>query len=353
MKTLILKKMVVFFTLSMLSGCGVTSKIKSVLPDKKNAYKKSESLPDLEIPPDLTADAINDSMAIPDETSVTASGYRPGRPDSVMFNTGVTDTNEQWLSLVGSTEALWPKLREFLESRNYPIELDDAELGVMETGWSSRDSQTGAANRYRYKIFSEPGGNPNVTVLFISHKKQTKFNDAVNWVDQDRDIDVERRFVSDINQFLTRGQQPLSAQSVAPGSARTDNQIPQTPEKERPEIVDIGDDKLYLAIPEEFTLAWRNTERALQNAGLQVSSKDLTKGLYFINYVNAASEGKGLFSKLAFWKDADPEVTQYQLSLTGVGDKTELIVLDEKGEWETDFDAPQILGLIQSQYPVN
>ncbi len=350
MKKSVVESILVFFALSVLNGCGITSKIKSVLPDKKNEYKKSESLPDLEIPPDLTADAINDSMAIPNETSVTATGYnKPGRPASAPSNTGLTDANEQWLSLAGTAERIWPKLREFFASRNYPVELDDVELGVMETGWSSQEVEAGVTNRYRYNIFSEPGGNPNVTVLFISHKKQTTSSDSGDWVDEDRDLDVERRFVADLNQFLSQGQPPLSATTPA----GIDNPISQGSEKEALEVVDMGDGKLYLAIPEEFTLAFRNTGLALESAGLQISNKDATKGFYFIRYVSPASEEKGFFSKLAFWREAESEARRYQLSLTGVGNKTELIVLDDKGEWERGFDASQILGLIQSRYPIN
>lgn len=48
------------------AGCGM-------FPDNSREYQEAEAMPDLEIPPDLTKDAISDRMAIPGERN---------RPDS-------------------------------------------------------------------------------------------------------------------------------------------------------------------------------------------------------------------------------------------------------------------------------
>ena len=48
-----------------------------LFPDRSREYQQSESLPDLEIPPDLTRDAISDRMAIPGERNRTANGTAP------------------------------------------------------------------------------------------------------------------------------------------------------------------------------------------------------------------------------------------------------------------------------------
>ena len=46
---------------------------------------------------------------------------------------GTTDTDEQWLSVSKPINQLWPELLEFFEGKNHPIELEDGELGVLET----------------------------------------------------------------------------------------------------------------------------------------------------------------------------------------------------------------------------
>jgi len=50
-----------------LAGCSkVVPKLDEVLPDNRVEYRKSKTMPDLEIPPELTTDAIRDRMAIPE-----------------------------------------------------------------------------------------------------------------------------------------------------------------------------------------------------------------------------------------------------------------------------------------------
>ena len=112
-------------------------------------------------------------------------------------------------------------------------------------------------------------------------------------------------------------------------------------------------DGLLLSMPEEFTTAWRETQTAMERAGLVISGQDQSKGAYYITYYDPSSEQKeGWLSKLKFWKDDAPKGTPYAVSLTGVGDKTELIVIDDKGKWVSNQDAKQILSSIQNQYNI-
>ena len=48
----------------LITGCSI---FNDVFPDRSDDYQRAESLPDLEIPPDLTAGATNDAMTIPGE----------------------------------------------------------------------------------------------------------------------------------------------------------------------------------------------------------------------------------------------------------------------------------------------
>ncbi|MBM2829731.1 MAG: nlpB [Gammaproteobacteria bacterium] len=115
-------------------------------------------------------------------------------------------------------------------------------------------------------------------------------------------------------------------------------------------MLSLGDNKVYLSLPEEFTQAWSLTEDALLKAGFFIENQDRSKGLYHVLFYENTEEKKGLLSKLKFWKDDESEGREFQINLTGVGDKTELVVLDEKGEWAASQDATKILTLLQAQY---
>ena len=128
---------------------------------------------------------------------------------------------------------------------------------------------------------------------------------------------------------------------------------PSTPKPVKPkaEILDLGEGKSYLAIPQEFTRAWRDTELVLQRAGYIVQEKSQEKGMYkFLYFKPKGEEKKSLLKKLKFWGDDDDEGMPYQLNLTGVGAKTEIIIMDEDGEWETGEDAGIILAKLKELY---
>jgi outer membrane protein assembly factor BamC len=136
----------------------------------------------------------------------------------------------------------------------------------------------------------------------------------------------------------------LSASSVNGSDRRNAPKI-------RAEILSAGEDKEYLAVPDEFSRAWRNIEDAISQSGMFIENKDKEKGIYIVLYFGSSNEDeKSLMEKLKFWKNDDADGKEFHISLTGVGDKTEIVVLDEKDNWSTSDDAGRILSLLQSQY---
>ena len=312
-------------------------------------------MPDLEIPPDLTADAINDSMNIPNEAPATLSRYKkPQAPGTARLTMGTTDTDEQWISVSKPIDLLWPELLEFFEEKNYPIELEDSDLGVLETGWSQASEQTGLMYRHKYKIFAEQGDTPDVSVLIISQQRQTRLDDNADWLDQEKGLRGWKDNLYPISAFLlTSANRPAGARPVAVSDKTAGGSALARPGTDL-RVVDAGEGKMYLSIPEAFEQAWKNTAIALQSSGLQVTGGDAAKGVYLINSGAVQSrEKKGFFSKLAFWKGSKSVETSYQISLTGVGNRTELIVVNEDDEWETTDTAVRILALIRDRYPIN
>lgn len=63
--------LILFMIPALLGGC-------ALFPDNSKEYQQAESMPDLEIPPDLTKDAVTDRMAIPGERNRTNPQRRGG-----------------------------------------------------------------------------------------------------------------------------------------------------------------------------------------------------------------------------------------------------------------------------------
>jgi outer membrane protein assembly factor BamC len=360
-----------------LSGCSkLMPKLDEVLPDNRKDYQKAQTLPDLEVPPDLSSDAIKDRMAIP-EGGKTAkySTYQERRAATQKVaeveksQTAAVRVleNEHVLSIAGAPVQVWPKLRDFWATQGYKLELDDVDLGVIETGWSEDKAKL---SRDKFKLFAEAGGEAGTTVLYLSHEGQelTPKGESLEWQRKPRDVEVERKMVDSLQSYLAGQGTAVVAQSApagngaaasaaaasgaaataaAPaaetGSADTAAAAPAAPAlvgEHHADIVTVGGGKTYLSLAEEFPSAWKSTGAALEQAGVQVKDSDKGRGVYIVKVTGAGTESSGL-SKLKFWnRDGAKEL---QVSLTGVGPKTEVVVLDRDGRWETGEAASTLL----------
>ena len=338
-----------------LSGCGKFGpKLDEVLPDKRTAYKKSKSLPDLEVPPDLTTDAIRDQMAIPQggETATYSTfqereAQRKKEQELARTQESAIQVleNEHVLAVQGASVQIWPELRRFWLDLGYELELDDDELGVVETQWEENQEEL---IRNKFKVFAEPGQEQGTTVLYVSHRGEELVPQGENlvWQPRARDVELERRIVERLQAHLggvSAGDSFASSESTPPAQDAT-----VAPDLEqRAEIVSAGSGKIYLSLQEEFSSAWDSTQIALSRAGIEVEEADKTRGVYSIRMAGSEQgKKKGMWSKLKFWGG---DSSLYQLSLTGVGEKTELVLLDEDGEWETSESGTNLLRQVQSE----
>lgn len=343
---MILRNFILLVCVLALFGCSALPSLDEVLPDKRTTYRKSRDLPTLEVPPDLTVTKGEYAAAIPgEEESTSLSEFERQRSQSAGGGAvlgGGEFEGEQWLALQGTSVELWPKLREFWKGKGYAMDLDDAELGVLETEWKE-----GEGDKHKFKIFTEPGQSGG-TILFLSSERQELSEGE--WLEAGPDVAMDKNVISELNHHFHGtlvGRTGSTGSSSTSSSFSTSSALPE-PIKPKAEVLDVGDGKSYLAIPQEFTRAWRDTELVIQRAGYFIEGSDQEKGTYnFLYYKPKGEEKKSLLKKLKFWGDDEDEGTSYQLSLTGVGDKTEIIVMNEKGEWETGDDAAIILSTLQ------
>ena len=352
------KKIFLLFLISvLLTGCGALPSLGEVIPDNRTKYQRSQSLPDLEVPPDLTTEALNDPLVIPDEEDANTlsefqrrKNMRQGGQMSDAEMAMLDNTDEKWLSVQGTTFSIWPELREFWLAKGFEIDLDDAELGVLETEFREISVDGVVINREKFKIFSEEGGTPGNLILFLSNERQEAINlgdGNFEWIGGESDPEAVTSLISELNVFFYG--EPTVASSTSPGSAQA--VIPQAPVI-KAEILNAGEGKEYLTIADEFSRAWRNIENAISESGMYIEDKDIEKGMYFVIYYAAPGEEekKSMMDKLKFWGDDDEDGKAFHISLTGVGDKTEVVVLDEEDQWLESPDANRILSLLKNQY---
>jgi outer membrane protein assembly factor BamC len=354
------------------SGCSkILPKLDEVIPDNRREYTRAQTLPDLEVPPDLSTEAIRDRMTIPEGGEAARFSTYQERRAEQQRATEVENSqnsaiklleNEHVLAVSGAPVQIWPKLETFFEAQGYTLELNDVELGILETSWIEDDSQL---SRNKFKIFAENGEDSGTTVLYISQEGQELVpqGEDLVWQRGARDVDAERVLVESLHTELSGGSATGTAQIAAqePGMDSSETSAPtagdstddnaavgQSPtatgEPRHAELVSVGGGKFYLTVAEDFARAWKTTGRALEDAGVDVKDSDKGRGLYIVAVSPTAQNGEsesGVWNKLKFWDQS--KAAEYQVSLTGVGEKTEVVVLDKNGRWETGDQAGVLL----------
>lgn len=367
--------MLALLAAALLTGCSkLVPKLDEVLPDNRVEYRKSKTLPDLEVPPELTTDAIRDRMAIPEGgDTATYSTYQERVAErkkqqelerSANEAVRVLD-NEHVLAVAGAIPQIWPQLVELMQGRlGYSLELNDEELGIIETVWIENEE---ALRREKFKIFAEPGEEAGTTVLYISNRAEelTQQSGEMVWVATTRDVEREKILVARVRETLGMGDGGAAAPAGQPaevpvaraypleGEAATaaaetaaaagEDEMAEPSASDRAKLVSAGAGKVYLSVQESFSAAWRSTGNALERAGYEVDQSDKDRGIYYIRVPAREGEAakRGMMEKLKFW-DKD-ESHELQINLTGVGEKTELVVLDKEGRWETGNVAERVL----------
>lgn len=347
----------------LLPGCSrFFPALDEIVPDKRKEYQRAASLPDLEIPPDLSSDTIKDSMAVPEINEKGAAAYSTYRDRvDTSRDVGESSTNsiattalgdETAISVSGTVSEIWPRLTAFWRQQGYALDLDDRDLGVIETAWRE-DRQ--ALVRDKFKLFVEPSETPSSSTVFLSHKGEQMASEGqdVTWTLRERDERLEKTLAGELQAAL-KG----ALQDAAPTTVETPDSGPaESSSGQRAQLLSAGGNKLYLTLPEGFSGAWRDTGFALKHArAITIEDRDRARGVYYIRYSlrrgendSEASEQaeRSAWSKLAFWKGDDSK--KFQISVTGVGPKTEIVVLDPDGRWDQTKTAAEILELLRIQ----
>lgn len=359
--------------LLLLSLLGACSYLDRVIPDRRTEYQAARSMPDLEVPPDLTAENPNNDMDVPGQQGASLSRYQHSRsagnggagaaasaaasaaaaPVQSGGGAGKALGSQQWVSVSGSTAQVWPKVASWFKDQGMKLVLNDAGLGVMETDWGQPMTQNGTTYRDKYQIVSQSGADAGTTVLFITDIRQEqvgKPGGGTEWIKQGESSAAEKALAGRLNVFLNGSNATAGPGSVpAPGPATSSSGT--AAQAKRAEMQDAGDNRQELNLPDDYRTAWENTRTVLERVGLPVTHTDDQKGLYYISYHDRDKpQDGGLLSKLEFWKSDKQEGVPYVLSLKDDGGHTRLVVLDVKGDWIGNDDTSHILTLIQSEY---
>jgi outer membrane protein assembly factor BamC len=339
----------------LLAGCSAFDALSG------DDYRKSDSLPPLEVPPDLTTPDWSQRMSVPGETptraSTEAAPHDQG-PQSQGAQQAVVapqfkdlkvrrDGNVRWLQVQASPEALWPRLQQFWREQEIPVLKEDPTLGFMETDWYDSPSGLprtglkgalsrvsrffggpGVRNRYRLRLERDSDHTTDIYIT-VQHAEQVgdEFNDeqTPGWQLLPADPELEAEILAKLMVFLG------TAKELAEREVATVRNLQPNMELAR------RDGQPTLIVKDAFSKVWRVTGVALDRAGLYVEQQDRDKGTYYFTYTDDQTKRPSLLQSLFGGSDLEVD-KRYEVHLSQEGEKT-LISAHNSGEDKAPLEA--------------
>ena len=361
--------------------------VDGVLPDKSVEYKREKQAErNLEVPPDLTSDRINDRMSVPDSiggVSTTYSEYLTdrklrGADDGVqrVASGGVLpqisdievrrDGDLRWLLINAPVDNVWQKVIDFWQQNGILLAEQDPTVGVMRTSWIenraniSRDFitdtirraldglyETGLRDQFRIRLERNGEGG---TELYLTHygMEEQVVQDAQGevantiWVPRERDPGLEVEMLNRLMVYMGAADERTRARLAAR----------ETEQPKRSQLLNTGEGT-QLLIDDSFSRSWRLVGLALDRVGFAVEDRDRSSGIYYVRYNDPSKQDvdKGWLSSLAFWSDDGDidTINRYQVKVGTRNQQTVVQVADEQGQRDNSPTAIRILTLLQEQ----
>jgi outer membrane protein assembly factor BamC len=376
----------VLVPLLLASGCGIFK------TEEQQRAERAREKP-LDVPPDLTAPAVDQRFALPDpKASTSFSQYsrdRTGAPQGTPAGSAMPGIlqavpnariersgDQRWIVAKAEPGQVWPIAREFWLDLGFSIARETPQAGIMETNWFETRANvetggirgllnralpgmysTGERDRFRTRL--EAGVEPGTTEIYVSHRGLEEVfmtgTDATKWQPRgtgtDRDLEAEMlgRMLAKLGEPAKRaalaaaGQPGTAASVIASATPVAANAVLQN-NGAGPLVVNDG-----------FDRAWRRVGLALDRTGFTVVDRDRSKGLFFVRYIDpeasANTSNEGFLDKLAFWRAAPKAAEpQFRIVVTDAGGNLSQVVVQHiKGETENSPTGKRILALLFEQ----
>lgn len=370
------------FCLTILTNCSVIGQLGGTV-DERVDYKKSSTISSLELPPNVTL-ATSDQFVIPDTAAPTAesatySGYtQQKRATTQVSQTAVAEAvlpkaknieikrngTARWLEIKNTTAtAMWAKVRQFWAEEGFKLTTEDQKIGVMETEWKENradipqdalrrllggviDSLYSASTRDRYRTRLERV-NDSTLEVYISHRGAEEVTKGDNFTWQPRPVnpELEAEMLTRLMVFL--GVEKEQAKTVVAATQKT------TTRPTRAELRIVADKAPSLQVRQELNKTWQLVGLALDRVGFVVEDRDVSKGVYFVRYIDPEREGRksggNFFTRLFSGSDDTNQDGEFLIRLLPVQKETQVTVLNKRGVVESSRTAEKILTLLYEQ----
>ncbi|WP_454825989.1 outer membrane protein assembly factor BamC [Paraburkholderia xenovorans] len=391
----------------LVAGCGTSSPTK--IDYKSDSKSKQVSLA---VPPNMIDETADQRSLPPQGGETSLSTLQQVQAQAPSANSVVVvpqvagmhiqrDGTESWLVIDNRTpDQTWAQIRRFWQEQGFLLVVDQRDKGVMETDWNETHAQindglirntlskamgnsyvTSERNKYRTRLEAAPNGG---TYVFISQKGMREAltgtnNDSSTWVPKPNDPGLEQEYLKRLQAALaladsrakpggtqsaelspagaqtapnaaTAGAKSAAAATAAQNVALSAQQ--PMPDADAANNTSAQFSSTELTLGEPYDRAWLRVGLALDRSNFTVDDRDLTRGLYFVRYVDPkdmTSAEQGFWSQV-FHGKKEKVAKQYLVNVRAITpDQTRVAVVNDKGAIDESPQAKQIMSLMVDQ----
>lgn len=309
---------------------------------------KTQQVPALDVPPDLTVPRSDERFRIPQaEGAASASlsdiskGGIQNQADAVLptLQWVRLERNgaQRWLVVNDHADSVWPVVKAFWLEIGLTLSSEDTAAGVMETGWAenlaapAKDGMTGqpiAGTRDKYLTRLERSKDGTSTEVHITHRGIEEEVSAAGsrWKARERDTELEaamlQRLMVRLGASKAQAESALAAASAPPASpAIADN---NTEPAGTASLRKIEGGDVTIVVNDPFDRSWRKVGLALDDSSLAVEDRDREKGIYYLRPIKVERSWYSLKS------DEDTD-RQYRVNVKDGGKTCEVTITDQDG----------------------
>jgi outer membrane protein assembly factor BamC len=267
-----------------------------------------------------------------------------------------------------NADSVWEPLREFWKDNGFVLNIDQPQLGIMETDWAENRAKlpqdfirkaigkaldslysTGERDRFRTRVERTANGlEITITHRGMAEVYTTTSKDATVWTPRASDPELEIEFLRRL--MMRLGGQSLSA-SASSSSATSSAAASITSTGMPTDVKVIKQNNLpAIEIKDGFDRAWRRVGVAIDRSGFTVEDRDRAQGVFFVRYAPSGSNKEpGFFAKLFTSDKAVPTLAKYRIAVTSKGDVSTVQVQGADGIPETSANADKIIKLLADE----
>lgn len=307
-----------------LTGCANPFGKEGYFRDKSGDYTQARVTQPLEIPEQMNTEPMVESLSIPAISTDHAhleSDFDVPRPDQRLTQKqGEAYTieragDEEWLQVGHSPSEVWPKVLAFLQENDIPVKFRNVKEGILETEWADlgKYPDKGYVSRAFSKLFGaevtgpvedrfqfqvSQGVTPDSSEVRIKIKSRAILEEGQPVTEPEWNNLVERsQKMSDslLNQlllFMVRDDSEKSVSYLAQDLNLGDLAV----------IEQDGAGNPLLRLDQlSYARSWSAVDAALQKAGVDVTDKNRSAGIFYLQVnpegvVKKEKESSGWFS---------------------------------------------------------